>query len=284
MLAPHSASTTHGPLAQSRRFSVMAALCLLLATAIPVISSPPAHADMRKQVRVDTNHKRKVVLKIRKLRRLVKSLKQEQRSLENALDASAGPAPEVESAAMLRMWQRVTVLKERMQDARRTSRRLGRLRREIASSIHDLQVALTHIFRVCPVDEPRSYVDDFGVLMRRDEFGVPTKDRKKWHRHQGIDMFSMSGTPIRAPFPGWARVATNPVGGIAVKVFGSQGFVYNAHLSAYGHTGWVEEGTIIGYVGNTGDALGTMSHDHFEWHPGNGPAVDPYHYLNQACR
>ena len=263
----------------------MAALCLSLITmAIPVISSPQAHADMREQVRVDMNHKRNVELKIGKLRRLIRSLKQEHRFLKVALDASAMTTQVVESAAMLRLWQRVTALTEGMEDARRASRRLGRLRREIAGSIHELQVALTHLFRVCPVDEPRSYVDDFGVLMRRDDYGVPTTDQKKWHRHKGIDIFSLSGTPIRAPFPGWARAATNPVGGIAVKVFGSQGFVYNAHLSAYGHIGWVEEGTIIGYVGNTGDALGTMSHDHFEWHPGNGPAVDPYPYLNEACR
>jgi peptidoglycan LD-endopeptidase LytH len=126
-------------------------------------------------------------------------------------------------------------------------------------------------FRICPVDQPRAYSNDFGV------------PRPGGRRHQGIDIFAPEGTPIRAPFPGVAVDSSNDVGGLAVKVLGGRGFVYNAHLSAIGNIGSVSVGTVIGYVGSTGNARGTPPHDHFEWHPGNGGAVNPYAYLNQVC-
>jgi murein DD-endopeptidase MepM/ murein hydrolase activator NlpD len=38
---------------------------------------------------------------------------------------------------------------------------------------------------------------------------------------------------------------------------------------------------VIGYVGHTGDT--SANHDHFEWHPDGGPAVDPYDFLMKVC-
>jgi peptidoglycan LD-endopeptidase LytH len=127
-------------------------------------------------------------------------------------------------------------------------------------------------FQACPVDD-----GTYG-----DSFGIPSM-RSGYHIHQGVDVFARYGSPVRAPFAGRAVVATNPIGGIAVKVFGEAGYVYNAHLSALGALGPVRPGTIIGYAGDTGNARGTSPHDHFEWHPGDGPAVDPYALLNEAC-
>ena len=43
----------------------------------------------------------------------------------------------------------------------------------------------------------------------------------------------------------------------------------------------VKTGTVIGYVGATGNT--GANHDHFEWHPNNGPAVDPHEFLMAVC-
>ena len=76
---------------------------------------------------------------------------------------------------------------------------------------------------------------------------------------------------------------------------GAQGYVYMAHLVSYGITDQnVKAGTVVGFVGNTGDAQGTSFHDHFEWHPnvvapydrqiaGTNGAVDPFPYLQVVC-
>jgi murein DD-endopeptidase MepM/ murein hydrolase activator NlpD len=127
----------------------------------------------------------------------------------------------------------------------------------------------------CPVDPPRSYSSSFGAP-------------RVGHTHQGNDIFAPEGTPIRAPFAGTAEEGYDGLGGIVVHVYGTQNggdYVYNAHLSR--HAGvdgqQVQAGDLIGYVGNTGNASGTSPHDHFEYHPGGGSAVDPYPYLNEVC-
>jgi murein DD-endopeptidase MepM/ murein hydrolase activator NlpD len=129
-------------------------------------------------------------------------------------------------------------------------------------------------FYWCPVDSPRSYIDDFGFP-------------RVGHTHQGNDIFAPEGTPIRAPFAGTAEEGYDGLGGIVVHVYASANadYVYNAHLSR--HAGvdgaHVQPGNLIGYVGNTGNAQGTSPHDHFEYHPGGGSAVSPYLYLNEVC-
>ena len=127
--------------------------------------------------------------------------------------------------------------------------------------------------KVCPVYGPFRFSDDFGAPRYAGGF----------HLHQGNDIFSPLGTPVVAPFDGEAVDARNKLGGYAVKVFGAQGYVYNAHLVGYGLLGPVRTGTVIGFVGNTGDADGSPPHDHFEWHPRNGPAVDPFRLLAAVC-
>src|SRR5439155_7600840 len=130
--------------------------------------------------------------------------------------------------------------------------------------------AVGHPFHACPVSGA-GYGDDFGAPRYGGGF----------HPHSGNDLFAPLGVPIKAPFSGTATNSTNSLGGLSVTVSGADGYVYNAHLSAFGTLGSVSTGTVIGYVGNTGDAQGGAYHDHFEWHPAVIPAhphVSPYGY------
>ncbi|MGH2659221.1 MAG: M23 family metallopeptidase, partial [Actinomycetota bacterium] len=137
------------------------------------------------------------------------------------------------------------------------------------------EISLIRPFAVCPVQGPHAIADDFGIWVHH------TKKEGGNHVHQGNDMMAPAGTPIVAPFDGLAVDATNEIGGLSVSVYGQFGYVYNAHLSAFGTLGQVETGTVIGYVGATGNAGG--NHDHFEWHPDDGPAVDPHEFLLMVC-
>jgi len=127
--------------------------------------------------------------------------------------------------------------------------------------------------RTCPVHGKGFFSRDFGA----------PRYAGGYHPHAGNDIFAAEGTPIVATFDGVVVATPNVLGGQAVKLYGAPGYVYNAHLSGYGKIGRVKAGEVIGFVGNTGDALGGPPHDHFEFHPGNGPPVDPYPYLLAAC-
>jgi murein DD-endopeptidase MepM/ murein hydrolase activator NlpD len=114
------------------------------------------------------------------------------------------------------------------------------------------------------------------------DFGAP-RFSGGYHPHAGNDIFAAEGTPILAPFDGIAVTTPSGLGGLAVKVYGRAGYVYNAHLTRYGKLGSVKAGEVVGFVGSTGNATGGPPHNHFEFHPSNGPPVDPYPYLVGAC-
>jgi murein DD-endopeptidase MepM/ murein hydrolase activator NlpD len=125
------------------------------------------------------------------------------------------------------------------------------------------------VIQTCPVAGPVSFVDSFG--WPRDG-----------HTHQGTDMISPYGTPVVAAHAGTVSRSSSSSGGLQAYVHGSAGYSFYAHLSGYAASGSVGAGTVIGYVGSTGNA-GSVNHLHFEWHPGGGAAVNPYPYLVAVC-
>ncbi len=105
------------------------------------------------------------------------------------------------------------------------------------------------------------------------------------HAHQGIDIFAPRGTPLVAAERGVVgRVGIGRLGGLKLWLRGESGADwYYAHLDGFApglHNGQlVEAGELLGYVGNTGNAVGTPPHLHMEIHPSGGAAVNPYPLL-----
>jgi murein DD-endopeptidase MepM/ murein hydrolase activator NlpD len=124
-----------------------------------------------------------------------------------------------------------------------------------------------------------------GYATFTDDWWMP-RFTPTFHLHQGTDIFAAMGTPVRAPADGVLKQGAEPVGGTAVYVTMPDGtYFYGAHLSAFvagQKTGQkVKTGDVIGFVGDSGDALGGPPHLHFEIHPKGGAAVDPKQYLDE---
>lgn len=124
----------------------------------------------------------------------------------------------------------------------------------------------------CPVPGAR-FMNDWGF------------PRAGGRHHEGNDLYAPAGTPVLAPVAGRVEHREGPVGGLQFNLFASDGTRYlGSHLSAFGASGHVPAGAVIGAVGDSGNARGSSPHLHFEVHPGDGPAVNPYPLLLAACR
>ncbi len=126
---------------------------------------------------------------------------------------------------------------------------------------------------VFPVQLPVSFTDTYGADRM---VGTPF-----FHPHQGVDIFAPEGTPLRAVRRGIVtKIGMARLGGWRLWLIdGDQNYYYYAHLSAYAagiYNGKpVEAGEIIGFVGHTGNAVGTPNHLHFEIHPGGKGPINP---------
>jgi hypothetical protein len=132
---------------------------------------------------------------------------------------------------------------------------------------------------VFPVVGPSSFTDTWGAA----------RATVSWHH--GVDIFAPLGTPVVAVADGTVlTVGWNRIGGWRLWLRDREGnFFYYAHLSAFSphalEGAQVRAGTVLGFVGNTGDAVGTPYHLHFEIHPvsllalGYDGAVNPTPYV-----
>jgi murein DD-endopeptidase MepM/ murein hydrolase activator NlpD len=140
---------------------------------------------------------------------------------------------------------------------------------EAAGVAHD--DAVRAVFGRFPVLGPSHWSDDWYF---------PRWTGTQFRYHQGLDMFAPYGTPVAAPVDGVARISTNPLGGLTVRVVQPDGtYWYLAHLSGTA-PGLVDAqpvttGQIVGFVGTSGNAVGTPSHLHFGVYPQGGDAAPP---------
>ena len=126
----------------------------------------------------------------------------------------------------------------------------------------------------CPVQGPVDFIDSWGYA------------RSGGRSHKGVDMMADHGIPTVAPVSGEVQHRGSSLGGLSWYVYGDNGnMYYGTHLQSYENqgVGWVEAGTVIGYVGSSGNASESGPHLHFEIHPGGGAAVNPYPATAAAC-
>ena len=113
-----------------------------------------------------------------------------------------------------------------------------------------------------------------------DTFGAP---RSGGRSHAGVDMMGGYGTPVYAALPGTVSRSSSSLGGNQAYVHSAGGtYTFYAHLQGYSDaSGSVSAGTLIGYIGDTGNATGTP-HLHFEYHP-NGGLTNPTPHVSAVC-
>lgn len=128
----------------------------------------------------------------------------------------------------------------------------------------------------CPVQpiEAVSFTDTWGAA------------RSGGRSHKGTDMMAAHGTATVAPVSGTVTHRGTSLGGLSWYVYGDDGDTYyGTHLQGYANegVGRVEKGTVIGYVGSSGNASSDAPHLHFEHHPGGGAPINPYPLVDVAC-
>lgn len=111
--------------------------------------------------------------------------------------------------------------------------------------------------------------------------------RSQGRRHEGIDIMAAKGTKVYSTTDGIvSSLKGNNLGGTVVWVLGpGQSWHYYAHLDRHSRHiqegDFIKKGTLLGYVGHTGNASRNAPHLHYGIYlsgKGRG-AVNPYPYL-----
>jgi murein DD-endopeptidase MepM/ murein hydrolase activator NlpD len=109
--------------------------------------------------------------------------------------------------------------------------------------------------------------------------------RTEGRHHEGIDLFAPRGRPIRATTHGvvW-KVGRDRLGGNVVFVLGpGRQLHYYAHLDHFAPITVgerVEVGTVLGYVGDSGNAKGGPTHLHYGIYVLGGEGAAPSGAIN----
>lgn len=120
-----------------------------------------------------------------------------------------------------------------------------------------------------------------------DSWGAPRDGGER--KHRGIDLFAPRGTQIVAVADGIiSYIGNQPKGGRCLWLATDQGLsFYYAHLERWAagiYEGMeVRKGDVLGFVGNTGNALTTPPHLHFSIIDGD-ESLNPYPILRRTGR
>lgn len=124
-----------------------------------------------------------------------------------------------------------------------------------------------------PLDAPMDFADTYGA------------PRPGGRVHEGTDIFAAEGTPVLAVDAGDVQFHPNEgIGGNVayLRTDDRTRYVYS-HLQGFeGAPRKVGPGELIGRVGNTGNASSSKPHLHFEIHPLEGSAINPFPALKAA--
>jgi Peptidase family M23 len=150
---------------------------------------------------------------------------------------------------------------------------------------------------------PQLFFPVIGQVTYTDDFG----DLRGNGRHEGNDLLAPKRSLAVAVEPGTVKFwTTSARAGCMLYLYGASGTTYlYIHLNndltpANDNRGKciagvayadglksgdrVKAGQPVGFVGDSGDADGLAAHLHFEVHPQDGAAVDPFPYLKKATQ